>query len=416
MDEVMSRFISKFKYMKILIVSQYFWPENFRINDLAVELLNRGHEVHVLTGKPNYPQGKIYNGYNLLSFSKENYKGVKVYRVPLIPRGKGLGFRLALNYVSYVFFSCIFILLHPKSYDVTFTFAVSPITQVYAALLHKKLRGSKAILWVQDLWPESVSSAGNIVSKVVMKFLNKMVRHIYRNTDKVLIQSEAFISPIQQKGVTKEQLRYLPNWAEDLFSNYKSIMINKYQDIIPKGFKVMFAGNIGEAQDFNSILKAMRLTKRIREIKWIIIGDGRKKSWIESEIIRLKLQETVFLLGRYPLEKMPHFFVHADIMLLSLKNEDIFSMTIPAKLQSYMAFGKPIVGMLNGIGAKVIKDANCGYVSNAADSTSLANNVINACKMDPKILINKGKNGKKYYTDHFSKEVIIDNLINIFRE
>ena len=269
--------------MKVLIVSQYFWPESFRINDLAVSLQRRGHQVHVLTGKPNYPQGKIYKGYNLFGSTKENYKGVKVYRVPLFPRGNGSGYRLALNYLSYVFFSCIYILLHPQKYDVTLTFAISPITQVYAALLHKRLHGSKSLLWVQDLWPESVSSAGNINSKAVMKLLTKMVKHIYKRTDKVLVQSEAFIPSVQDKGVTKEQLRYLPNWAEDLFSELKNTEMKKYQDSIPEGFKVMFAGNIGEAQDFNSIIKAANITKEFPEIKWVILGDGRKMR--EKEIL-----------------------------------------------------------------------------------------------------------------------------------
>jgi glycosyltransferase involved in cell wall biosynthesis len=402
--------------MRILIVSQYFWPESFRINDLAVDLLKRGHEVFVLTGKPNYPEGKIYKGYGFFSHSSDTFEGVRIFRVPLIPRGKGTGFWLGLNYISYVIFSCIFILFHRKKYDVTLTFAISPITQAYPALLHKKLFKSKAILWVLDLWPESVSYAGNINSNVVIQCLNKMVKHIYRHSDKILVPSEAFFSAVQEKGVTKEKLRFIPNWAEDLFSSTKYVNKEKYKSILPNGFKVMFAGNIGEAQDFESIIKAAQITQKIPEIKWIIVGDGRKKSWVESEIVRLGLKETVFLMGRFPVEDMPDFFIHADIMLLSLKDVKIFAMTIPAKIQSYMAFGKPIVGMLNGIGAKVIQDANCGYVCDAADYISLANNVMNAYHQETKVLTIKGENGKQYYNQHFSKEVIIDNLIKIFQE
>ncbi len=402
--------------MKILIVSQYFWPENFRINDLAVDLLKRGHEVSVLTGKPNYPQGRIYKGYGFFSHASDNYEGIKIYRVPLIPRGNGTGLKLSLNYVSFVLFSCIFILLHRKKYDVTFTFAVSPITQAYPAILHKKLFGSKACIWLQDLWPESVSAAGKINSPIVLKCLNKMVRHIYKHSDKILVQSEAFIPSVEGKGVTKKQLRYVPYWAEDLFSNTSNIFKEKHQHIMPDGFKVMHAGNIGEAQDFDSIIKAANITRQIPEIKWIIVGDGRKKSWVENEIIRLGLQETLFLLGRFPLEDMPSFFVHADVMLLTLKKEDIFSMTIPSKIQSYMAFGKPIAGMLNGIGAEVIRSADCGYICNAADYVSLANNVMNAYHQEKHVLSQKGENGKQFYNQHFSKDVIINNLINIFQE
>ena len=402
--------------MKILIVSQYFWPESFRINDLAIDLVRRGHEVTVLTGKPNYPQGKIFKGYGFFSHSTDFYNGIKIYRVPLIPRGKGTGFQLSLNYLSYVFFSCLFILLHRQKYDVSLTFAISPIIQVYPALLHKKILGSKVCIWMQDLWPESVSVAGNINSKFLIGCLTKMVKNIYKNCDKVLVQSKAFIPSIEEKGVTKKQIRYVPNWAEDLFANINNVKKDKFSNLIPKGFIIMFAGNIGEAQDFNAIIKAANITKNISEIKWVFVGDGRKKKLLENIIIKLGLQKTMVLLGRYPVEEMPNFFIHADIMLLSLKNEDIFSMTIPSKIQSYMSFGKPIIGMLNGVGAKVIKDADCGYVCNANDYYSLAKNAITAYESENKVLQQFGENGKSYYSKHFSKEFIINDLINIFEE
>jgi len=401
--------------MKILIVSQYFWPEEFRINDLAFDLVERGHEVTVLTGNPNYPQGNFYKGYGF-KFTVESYCGIKIYRVPIIARGKASSFRLAMNYLSFAINGSLFALFHRKKYDASFVFAISPITAVYPALLHKFLYKTKVILWVQDLWPESVSSAGKLNSSFITKCLTKMVKQIYKSSDKVLIQSEGFIQSIEEKGVTKKQLEYIPNWAEDIYSDKSKIAEDKFRNRIPKGFNVLFAGNIGEAQDFDSIVLAAEITKKLPEIKWIIIGDGRKKSWVEFEITRLGLQETVFLLGRYPMEDMPSLFVHADLMLLSLKDEEIFSMTIPAKVQSYMAFGKPIVGMLNGIGADVIRKADCGYIGDAGDYTMLANNIIEAYQQDPNILIEKGINGKNYYNQNFSKKVIIDNIIRIFQE
>lgn len=401
--------------MKILIVSQYFWPEEFRINDLAIELTERGHEVTVLTGNPNYPKGKFYQGYGF-KFAIEKYRGIKIYRVPIIARGKASGFRLAMNYLSFAINGSLFSLFHRKKYDASFVFAISPITAVYPALFHKFLYKNKVILWVQDLWPESVNSAGKLNSSFISNCLTKMVKQIYKSSDKVLVQSEGFIQSIEGKGVTKKQLEYIPNWAEDVYSDKSKIAEDKFSNKVPKGFNVLFAGNIGEAQDFDSIVQAAEITKKLPEIKWIIIGDGRKKSWVEFEITRLGLQETVFLLGRYPMEDMPSLFVHADLMLLSLKDEEIFSMTIPAKVQSYMAFGKPIVGMLNGIGADVIRKADCGYVGNAGDYTMLANNIIEAYQQDPNILIEKGINGKNYYNQNFSKKVIIDNLIRIFQE
>lgn len=400
--------------MKILIVTQYFWPEEFRVNDLAIDLVNRGNSVTVLTGNPNYPKGEFFKGYGF-KFISENYQGIKIYRVPIVPRGNN-SITLFLNYLSFALAGSIFSLFHKIKYDKIFAINFSPITAVYPAIIYKKRYKIQLYTWVQDLWPESVTAAGNIKSSFVLGILTKMVKHIYKNSDKVLLQSEAFVSSVKDKGVTENQIGYIPNWAEDLYSDKSKVFIEKYVNIIPKGFVVMFAGNIGEAQDFDSILKAAVLTKEFQDIKWVVVGDGRKKAWVESEIIRLGLQETFFLLGRYPMEEIPSFFVHADAMLLSLKNEYIFSLTIPSKVQSYMAFGKPIIGMLDGIGAAVIAKAACGYVSGAGDYRYLAQNVIKAYRQELNILLNMGVNGKKYYDSNFSKKIVVDRLIDIFNE
>lgn len=401
--------------MNILIVTQYFWPEEFRVNDLAIDLVKRGNTVTVLTGNPNYPKGKFFKGYGGFKFVVEDYQGVKIYRVPIIPRGNN-NFTLVLNYLSFALMGSIFSLFHTIKYDKVFAINFSPITAAYPAVVYKKRHKTQLYLWVQDLWPESVSAAGNVKSRFVLNLLTKMVRHIYKNSDRVLLQSEAFTSSVAEKGVTKKQIGYIPNWAEDLYSDNSIISINKFSNIIPKGFVVMFAGNIGEAQDFDSIIKAAEITKQFTEIKWVIVGDGRRKAWIETEIVRLDLQETFFLLGRYPMNEIPSFFVHADVMLLSLKEEGIFSLTIPSKVQSYMAFGKPIIGMLNGIGADLMSDAKCGYVSTAGDPVLLANNVIKAYKEESSVLLNMGINGKKYYDQNFSKKMVMDRLMGIFHE
>lgn len=400
--------------MRILIVSQYFWPETFRINDLVKELVERGHDVSVLTGKPNYPQGIIFKGYGFFSHNRDEYYGAKVYRVPLIPRGKGTGLQLVFNYLSYVVSASAFVAFNRKKFDVSLTFAISPITQMYPALLHKKLYGSRAYLWVQDLWPESVAAAGKMDSSAILKGLTKMVRSIYKKSDGVLVQSEAFIPSVLQKGILPDKVHYIPNWAEDIFTNQVEENINKYREIIPKGFIVMFAGNMGEAQDFESIVNAAERTRHIHDIKWVIVGDGRKREWVETEIKKRNLSDTFFLLGKFPVEEMPYFFSLADIMLLTLKDEDIFSLTIPSKVQSYLAFGKPIASMINGIGNKVINDANCGYTANAGDAEKLAENIIKAYNAPKETLVELGLNGKAYYEVEFGKAAIIDKLERAF--
>jgi glycosyltransferase involved in cell wall biosynthesis len=402
--------------MRILLVSQYFWPESFKINDLSEELLKRGNEVTVLTGKPNYPQGDYYTGYGFWGYKTEIYKGIRIIRVPLLSRGSGSDLRLSLNYLSFVFFSYWYILTHKQKNDVSLTFAISPITQVYAALLHKILYKSKAYLWVQDLWPESVLAASKMRKGFLYKLIYVMVKRIYRKVDGILVQSEGFYGSIINKGINTNKISYVPNWAEDIFLDKENILINKFKNKLPKGFVIMFAGNIGEAQDFDSIIEAACLTRKNNDIKWVIVGNGRKREYLQKKIVLRKLEQTVFLLGQYPVEDMPNLFIHADVLLVSLKDEEIFSLTIPSKIQCYMAFGKPIVSMLNGVGNKIINEAECGYTSLAGDYKQLALNVEALYGKSSKELDVMGKNGQIYYHKYFSKESIMNKLLNVLKK
>jgi glycosyltransferase involved in cell wall biosynthesis len=396
--------------MRILIVSQYFWPESFRINDLAVELLKSGHEVEVLTGVPNYPEGRFYKGYNIFSKRIELYKGVKIYRVPLFPRLSGTSVMLGLNYLSYVIFASLFVFFSRKKYDYTITFAVSPITQALPALLHKFLYKSKSIVWLQDIWPESVRAAGNVNNKYIYSFLEKLVLFIYRNTDKIMTQSRAFDEIILKKYNNKKKLFYFPYWAEDIYFDNECRDELKFSHLFHNGFRIIYAGNIGEAQDFDSIIKSAELLKDRKDIKWYIIGDGRKRKWLEEQITQKGLVSTVILLGKFPVDEMPNFFIHADAMLLSLKDEYIFSLTIPSKLQSYMASSKPILTMLNGIGSLLIEDSKSGFVANASDYKGLTNNIVYASSLPKSELHVMGLNAKTFYDQNFSKVELMKRM------
>lgn len=400
--------------MNILIVCQYFWPEEFRVNDLALELSRRGHAVTVLTGKPNYPKGDYYTGYSFWGYKKEKYGDINIIRVPIISRGKGRGFRLILNYLSYIFFACIYVLFNNNKCKCTMTFGLSPILQAFPAILHRFLYKSKSFLWVQDLWPESVSAAGGLNNNLALWLLRLIVRCIYKRMDQIFVQSEAFIESIVELGGANDKIHYIPNWAEDLYLDKSLINPQKYLNILPKGFKVLFAGNVGEAQDFESIIQAAIFTRKYNDIKWVIIGDGRKKSDLEEYIVQNNLKETVCLLGRYPVNEMPHFFANADVMLLSLKDEPIFALTIPSKLQSYMAFGKPIVSMMNGIGLKVVKDSQSGLVAKAGDYKSLADNIIKIYLLEEKERVEMGNKGKEYYKNNFDKIQVVDKIEYFF--
>lgn len=397
--------------MKILIVSQYFWPEDFKVNDIAFDYAKKGHKVTVLTAKPNYPKGKFYVGYGLFSRKKETYKNVEIIRTPIIPRGSDGAFFLALNYVSFVFFSFFATRFRVKgTYDIIFCHLTSPITAALPAIWLKKRLKVPLVLWVLDLWPESVESTTNIKNKHFYRYLNKLVKYIYTQSDRILVSSRYFIDSVKDKlGDENVPITYFPNWAEDIFTQ-KS---NESHDLpeLPKGFNIMFAGNIGESQDFESIVEAAKLTEN-EGINWIIVGDGRKSNWLKSEIKKNKITN-IFLLGRHPLQTMPRFFEKADAMLVSLKDEPIFRLTVPAKIQAYMASGKIILGMINGEASNLITESECGYLVSAGDYQSLSEYALQLKKMPVTKRESMEKNSIAYYEEHFSKPKLFKKLEDI---
>ena len=399
--------------MKILIISQYFYPEEFKINDLAKELVLRGHRVTVLTGKPNYPKGEYYEGYSFKGITREDYWGADIIRVPLRKRGRGKAINLVRNYFSFVFNANRYIHKNKMTFDAIFCFAISPITQAFPALYCKKKYGGKVLIWIQDLWPESITAAGGIKNKLVLGMLNQMVRRIYERSDLLLIQSEAFIESILKKGDFKAKLRYVPNWAEDLYLNKHLVNETTISNMLPPGFRVMFAGNVGAAQDAESIIKAALETRDIPDIKWIIVGDGRCRETIEKMTKDLELTKTVWFLGRHPMNEMPTFFSFADAMIVSLKDEYIFSLTVPAKTQSYMASGKPVLSMLNGEGNRIIEQAHCGLTAGSGDYKTLAQNVVRLYRMTREEREKLGNSGLAYYRSHFDKTKVIDSIVKL---
>jgi len=395
--------------MNILIVSQYFWPEEFRINDLAIDLIERGHTVSVITGNPNYPKGKYFKGYGL-KYSKEIYNGIRIFRVPIFARGN-TSFNLIVNYLSFIFFGSVFTFFHKEKYDKVFAVNYSPITAVIPAIVYCKKHKLKLAIWVQDLWPESVIAASNIKSKKIQKWLTILVKFIYKNSDTIFVSNKGFEKSLLEKEVTKNKIFYMPNWAEDIFLKNKKLTYNRKKYDIPEGFVIMFAGNLGEGQDFQSIMKAVELTKENEEIKWVFVGDGRKYNWLKQEVIEKKLETTVTLTGRLPTNRMPELFRQANIMLVSLNNAPIFSLTVPGKVQSYMASSKPILTMLNGEANNLVTQANCGFIAESGDYHQLSENIKKCANLLPKELEEIGENGLRYYQDNFSKKIIIDNFI-----
>lgn len=394
--------------MKILFVSQYFYPEIFKGNELVFDFAKRGHEITVLTAKPNYPSGNFFEGYSFFGKSEETIQGVKIIRTPIYPRKNGRGMHLVLNYLSFVFFSYFTCLFRVKGkFDVIFVQQLSPVTMALPGLWIKKRNKAPLYLWVLDLWPESILAASNFKNKYVIEGIDKLVKYIYKNSDTILISSQYFEKSIVAKLEDKnKRILYFPNWAEDVYT--QPIPDTAELPKLPKGFTIMFAGNVGESQDFETILKAAQITQS-NGINWIIVGDGRKMEWVKNEL-ELKAIRNVFLLGRHDLSKMPIFFKKADVMLVSLKDEPIFSLTVPAKVQAYMASGKIILGVLNGEGNDLINESKCGYAVAAGDSISLAQKATALKELSREKKNEMEENSKSYYENHFSKKRCLDNL------
>ena len=402
--------------MRILVVSQYFWPENFRVNDLVKEWVQRGHEITVLTGIPNYPAGKVFDAYQKQPSAFSEYEGAEVVRVPMLPRGTG-GLRLMLNYLSFVLGACIFgpWLLRNKPADVIFVFEPSPVTVGLPAVLLGKMKNAPVVFWALDLWPETLAAIGVIRSPRVLGWVGHMVRFIYNRCTLVLGQSSGFLGSIAKYCDDKTKIRYFPSWAEDV---YKEAGVQPAPEVSEwaDGFTVVFAGNIGEAQDMPAVLDAAERLKDIASIRWIIVGDGRKSDWLRSEVARRGLDEQVLLPGRFQVERMPSFYAHADALLVSLKRDPVFRMTIPGKVQSYLMAGIPLLGLLDGEGAAVIREANAGLTCDAGDSSGLAQAVLTLTAMPPEKRKQMGLNGRKYAQQEFGRAHLMDRLEALMAE
>ena len=401
--------------MKILFVCQYFYPEVFRGNDIAFHWAEQGHKVHIICGVPNYPHGKFYDGYGLIKKRHEVVNGVRVTRLPIFPRGNGK-VMLMLNYFSYLIVAWVYMLFHAlfHKYDRVFVQQLSPVMMSAPGVLYKRIRKVPLYTWVLDLWPESLTAAGGINNKYILAFFRYYVKSEYKHSDKILISSRSFEKSILEYGDYASKIVYYPQWSDATgevqdVQKFKSLSLPK----LPEGFNLMFAGAVGEAHGFECTMQAALLTKDHKDIKWIIVGDGRRLDWVRGFVKEHGLEETVYTLGRFPAETMPWFFKQADVMLVTLNDDPLFKLYAPAKISSYMAAAKPIVAVLNGEGAEVIREANCGWSLPAGDAEGFAKLAIELSQMDKAFLEEKGKNALKYYNGHYIKEDCLKRLDEI---
>jgi glycosyltransferase involved in cell wall biosynthesis len=399
--------------MRVLVVSQYFWPESFRINELATALNAKGVEVEVLTGKPNYPTGKIFMGYHVWGCIRELFHGIPLHRVPLIPRGRG-GLRLALNYLSFVLSGLLFApwLLRGRRFDAIFVFAPSPILQAIPAIWLGWLKQCPVLIWVQDLWPESLSANGHVTHPGVLRAAEHLIRWIYRKVDLLLVPSRAFIPRVQALAAETPVVYYPNSFLKDEPGTARQ---DVYCQGFDCGFPVLFAGNLGTAQAVHVVLEAATLLCNEPDIRLVMLGDGSRRDWMMQQAAARGLGNLVFP-GQFPVEAMPFLMGRAAALLVTLADSEIFRLTIPSKIQAYMAAGRPIVACLNGAGAEVVDEAGAGVTVAAEDGAALARTIRALYAQPEEVRAAMGARGRRYYDQHFSHEKLMDDLIVLLNQ
>lgn len=395
--------------MKILVVCQYYYPEPFRIASVCEELVQRGHEVHVVTGYPNYPEGIIYDGYGKGKHIDEVVEGVYVHRCYTYPRQTGT-LKRCINYYSFAFSSMNFVRSKKcvasdgKPFDIVFCNQLSPIMMAKAAIVYKKKYKVPALLYCLDLWPESLTAGGISRKSLIYKYYHYVSKKIYRKMDSILVTSHMFSDYlIDEFGIDEGRLEHLPQYAEGVFEQ----LPRKEENGV---FDFMFAGNIGRIQSVDTIVKAADILKT-ESVRFHIVGNGTDLDRIRKSAEKL---DNIVFYGRMPIEKMSELYAKADAMLVTLSANPSLSLTLPGKVQSYMAVGKPIIGAIDGETRMVIEDSKCGFCGEAEDAAELANNIKRFIVSKDKAIM--GLNARKYYENNFGKQLFMDRLEKRFNK
>ena len=400
--------------LKVLILTQYFWPETFRITEVAESLQANGCDVVVLTGQPNYPEGLILDGYSAISLAMQMHEGLIINRVPLIPRGSGSKTRLIINYLSFVVSASIFgpWLLRGQRFDAILVYAPSPIIQAIPAIWLSWLKEAKLITWVQDLWPESLSATGFVRSQTILDAVSIVVKWIYRHNDLLLVQSRAFIESVVKMAESTPVI-YHPNPGELAFSN----MQREGQSVLQldTGFNVVFAGNLGTAQALGTILAAARLLKDIEEVRFVIVGSGSQSDWLRQNIELLGLKN-MSMVGRFPPSEMPGIFAQASALLVTLVRDSKVSQTVPSKIQAYLAAARPIIAAIDGEGARIVIEAGAGIACQAEDAEALAEAVRHLYRTRLEERESMAQRGRAYYEQHFEPTLLARQLKEILAD
>ena len=393
--------------MDILIVAQYFYPESFRINDIATEWVKRGNNVTVLTGIPNYPMGKFFPGYSWTKKRKEQWNGINIIRIPLIARGHS-SIGMVLNYYSFVISGWFWNRFNKIKADIVFSYETSPMTQVKVGCGYAKKHKVPHFLYVQDLWPENVETVTGIHNRLIIGPIDRMVDRIYKQVDKIFVTSPSFVDAVvnRKNPVDPQKVFYWPQYAEEFYRPIE----NKGYEGIPddNSFKIAFTGNIGTAQGLDILPQTAKLMKD-DNVRFVIVGDGRYQVEFEKHIDECGVRDKFILLPRVQSTLVPEILSACDAGFISFNKTPLWEMTIPAKLQSYMACGKPIIASASGETKRIIEESQCGICTEIGNAQALADGIKKIMTMDR---VQMSCNARKYFESHFDKKKLMDEMDN----
>lgn len=402
--------------MKILVVSQYFYPENFRINDIVKGLIERGHEVGVLTSLPNVPGGEFFEGYSWFKHGEREYEGARVTRVNVIKRGNGSPFRWVINCASFAFNSLFYLpWLSKEKYDVVFVFNNSPVTKIFPAKVFSKRNHIPNVIFILDIWPDSMylllkQQDEGAREGLVRRIIRAVSKGLYKSGDTLLISSHGFEEKLRSMGL-KNKIEYFPNYAEPLDESNDKTITRKSLGIKKEDTVIGFAGNVGVAQGLEKLVEAAKKRKTKDGIKYLIVGDGSELPALRQAVDAAKLCDCFVFTGWVDSAVVPSYLSLCDTVLVPLKEGGVLNLTVPAKLQTYMYAAKPVIAFLNGAGADVVRAAKCGITAKAEDAGALAKAIDEISKKSADELRDMGENGKKYCEEHFNREKVLDDLV-----
>lgn len=406
--------------MKLLVVTQYFWPESFIINDLVKVLRDQGHTIVVATGKPNYPEGRVFDGYTAAGTQCETYDGdIDVVRVPLTPRRAAKSLDLIRNYASFAWngYRRFPALLRGRQFDAILVYIPSPITGAIAAMSVKRATGAHVAIWVQDLWPESISATGHIRNPLVIRLVAGMVRWIYRSAETLLVQSHAFADSVARYA-RRDQIVYYPNSIRvvPVDPNADALLPAELRETLDSKFCIVFTGNLGSVQDTPTIIEAARLLKeRGSPITVVLVGSGSMADWARQRAVALGL-DNLLLVGRLPTNAMPAIYRRSGGLLVTLKDDGALAQTVPSKMQAYFAAGRPVVAAIRGEGARVLREAGAGIACAPENPAALADTMTALFEMSDAERQRLGAAGRTYFDTHFEMERQAARLVEILNE